>query len=130
MKKLWAICLLAMALLAVSAQPSLAWRGGHGGTRVFIGVGGYYGGFYPYPYPYPYYYYPPYYVYTPPAVVVQQPPVYVQQQQQQPAAAAPAPTQSATPTEGYWYYCQSAGDYYPKVASCPEAWLKVAPRSE
>jgi len=26
---------------------------------------------------------------------------------------------------GYWYYCASAGSYYPYVASCPEAWVPV-----
>jgi hypothetical protein len=30
-------------------------------------------------------------------------------------------------TGQYWYYCQSAGAYYPYVTSCPEAWLPVAP---
>jgi len=25
----------------------------------------------------------------------------------------------------YWYYCASYGAYYPKVASCPEAWVPV-----
>ena len=25
----------------------------------------------------------------------------------------------------YWYYCPSAGDYYPNVQSCPEAWVPV-----
>ena len=32
-------------------------------------------------------------------------------------AYAPAPT--------YWYYCPSAGAYYPYVASCPEPWVPV-----
>src|SRR4029077_16338598 len=31
---------------------------------------------------------------------------------------APAPS-------GYWYYCPSAGTYYPYVGSCPEAWVPV-----
>jgi hypothetical protein len=26
---------------------------------------------------------------------------------------------------GYWYYCQSAGAYYPYVTACPEAWVPV-----
>jgi hypothetical protein len=25
----------------------------------------------------------------------------------------------------YWYYCQSAGAYYPYVTACPEAWVPV-----
>ena len=54
--------------------------------------------------------------YGPPApqVIVQPAPVFVQQ----PAA------------ESFWYYCQSAGAYYPTAPSCPEAWIKVPPRSE
>lgn len=70
--------------------------------------------------PYPYYYYPPpYVVYTPPPVVVQEaPPVYVQQTPPAPPAAG----------EQFWYYCQSANAYYPATPSCPEAWVKVAPR--
>jgi hypothetical protein len=31
------------------------------------------------------------------------------------------------PAEGYWYYCESAEAYYPRVPSCPEPWLKVPP---
>jgi hypothetical protein len=26
---------------------------------------------------------------------------------------------------GYWYYCPSAGAYYPTVPSCPEPWVPV-----
>ena len=34
----------------------------------------------------------------------------------------------ATPLEpGFWYYCHSAGAYYPGVAGCPEGWEQVAP---
>jgi hypothetical protein len=32
---------------------------------------------------------------------------------------APAPS-------GYWYYCPSAGTYYPYVETCPEAWVPVS----
>jgi hypothetical protein len=27
----------------------------------------------------------------------------------------------------YWYYCDSAGAYYPYVAECPEGWQPVVP---
>lgn len=27
----------------------------------------------------------------------------------------------------YWYYCRSAGQYYPYVTYCPEGWLVVEP---
>jgi hypothetical protein len=136
MRKVMSAALVGVAVLLALAGPSDAGgrRHWHGGTRVFVGVGPafYYGGYYPYwyrPYYYPYYhpyYYPPY-VYTPP-VVVQDPPVYVQQPQaQQPA---PAATEPGPPPAGFWYYCASAGEYYPRVASCAEAWIKVPPRQE
>ena len=64
----------------------------------------------------PWYWYPP--PYYPPVVVQPQPQVYVQQ--------APAPP-SAPP--GDWYYCESAGGYYPQVQSCPEPWVRVPPRN-
>ena len=90
----------------------------HGRGTVFLGVGPWWGGawggwpgwYYPYS-PYPYY------GYAPPAVAAE-PPVYVERQLQ---IEAPAP--------GYWYYCESAGGYYPNVERCPQPWVKVPPRS-
>ncbi len=29
------------------------------------------------------------------------------------------------PAPVYWYYCPSAGTYYPYVSSCPEPWVPV-----
>ena len=49
--------------------------------------------------------YAPGYIYEPPVVAA--PPEYV------PGA------------DGYWYYCQSAGGYYPTVPSCSEPWIPV-----
>ena len=100
-----------VGMLLLPATPSYAWR--HGGGRVFVGVGigpGFWWG----P-PYPYYWYPPPYYYPPP-VIVQQPQVYVEQ------APAPAPP-------GDWYYCKSAGGYYPQIQNCPEPWIRVPARS-
>lgn len=109
MKKAVFVSLLAVVLLVVAATPSHAWR--HGArTSVFIGVGP---AFWWGPGPWWWYYPPPPYVYAPPPVIVQQPPVYVQQ-------SAP----------GYWYYCPSAGAYYPTVPSCSESWILVAPRMQ
>src|SRR5262245_31054598 len=34
------------------------------------------------------------------------------------------PAYAAAP-DAYWWYCQSYGDYYPNVDSCPEAWVPV-----
>ena len=124
------IGILAVLLLlaVVSATEAGGRRHYHSGSRVFIGVGpGFWWGW-PYRYPYyPYYsyypYYPyPYYPYYPPGYArpyVEEPTVYVQQ--------AP-PTGTLEP--GYWYYCQSAGAYYPTAPSCPEAWVRVPPRNE
>jgi hypothetical protein len=44
----------------------------------------------------------------------QAPTEYIQQ--------APAP-----PAEDYWYYCASAGEYYPYVKDCPGGWMQVVP---
>ena len=81
--------------------------GWHGGTRVVIGGGlGWWGpGWWGVPYPY----------YAAPPVVVEPPPTeYIQ---------APAP-----PAQDYWYYCQSAGMYYPYVKECPGGWMQVVPQ--
>jgi hypothetical protein len=90
----------------------------YGGPRVVVGVGPgvWWGpGFW---YGRPWYGPGPYYSYAPPPVVVQQPMVYVERP---PAPAAPS---------GFWYYCESAGAYYPSVSTCPEPWVQVAPRPE
>lgn len=125
MKKWACASLVVVALLVASVVPSDAggrrhWRGG---PRVFVGLG--IGPAWWYGYPYPYWYYPPPYVYAPPpTVVVQQPPVYVEQQPVPPVDSAPAAPQQ------YWYYCQSAGGYYPSVPTCAEPWIKVPPRAQ
>lgn len=114
--------LVAVGLSAIVAAPDQAWAWrGHRGVRthVVIGIGPWWGPVYR---PYPYWYWygpPPFYVYYPPPVIVQEPPVYVQR------PAPPTP-----PPEAYWYYCPSARAYYPDVQRCPEAWVKVPPRSD
>ncbi len=40
----------------------------------------------------------------------------------------PPPPAYAQPP-AYWYYCPSAGAYYPDVQTCPEGWVTVAPRA-
>ena len=128
MKRLASVSIFSLIVVGVllsAAAPAHAWGrqgwhhgGWHGGPRVFVGVGpGYWG--------YPYWYYPPpYYVYAPPVVVQEQPPVYVQQ----PAAPAAAAPSASAPA--YWYYCPSAREYYPRVQTCPEEWVKVPPRQD
>ena len=41
-----------------------------------------------------------------------------------PVYVAPPPTY-APPPPAYWYFCRSAGAYYPYVPSCPEPWVPV-----
>ena len=85
------------------------------GPRVVVGVGPLWG-----PYYAPWGYYPP-------PVVVQPPPespVYTERQDAPPAEeeeAAPAPQQQGA----YWYYCPGAREYYPKVGTCSQQWVKV-----
>jgi hypothetical protein len=123
MKKIALVGLIVVAATALLVPPSEAHgrRFHRGGVRTSIVLGfgpAYYWG----PYPHWHYYPPPYVVYSPPPVVVQEaPPVYVQQ-------TPPPPAPSAQAAESYWYYCQSAGAYYPSVGTCPEEWVKVPPR--
>jgi hypothetical protein len=110
MKKSALVSLLVLAVLLFAAVPSHAWWRHYPYRGAFIGIGPGWGPAYPYAW-YP----PPYY--GPPTVVIQEPPTYVEQPQ-------PAPPQA------YWYYCPTAGGYYPMVKACPEAWVKVPPRAE
>jgi hypothetical protein len=74
----------------------------HGG--VFVGIGGpWWGG--PWWYGSPSWYGAPY-SYAP-ASVYPPPPVYIQR------------------SPSYWYYCASAGAYYPNAPTCPEPWIPV-----
>ena len=126
MKKIAVAGLIVLGVTLMGALPSDAdgrhrFHGhrGHVHTRVFVGFGpSYYWGPGPYWGPYPYWYYPP-----PPAVVYTPPPVVVQESAARvhPAADAARPA----PEQQFWYYCQSAGAYYPSVSNCPEAWVKV-----
>ena len=76
-------------------------RGHHGGGTVIVAAPFYGYPYYPY-YPYPYY--PPAY----PAPVYAEP-TYIEQ------------------GSDIRYYCPDYRDYYPNVASCPSAWIQVAP---
>lgn len=127
---LWTLLLLA------PTAPSYA-GGGHGGTSVVIGFGGFgccfggfgFGGFWP---PYGWGYAPPpAWAYAPPAYAGVPPPMAMS-----PAAtAAPAalaaphaqsPSAAAPPaTEAVWYYCPTTKGYYPYVANCAVAWQTV-----
>jgi len=66
-------------------------------------------------YPRPYFYspYPPSILYQPPIVV----PVPTVSNYQIPPPAAPKPS--------IWYFCESENNFYPNVATCPEAWKPI-----
>jgi hypothetical protein len=55
----------------------------------------------------------------PPAVVYREPlpPVFV-----------PAPVMPPPDANQWWYYCPSAGAYYPYVSTCPTGWEAVPAR--
>src|SRR5262249_34172724 len=42
-----------------------------------------------------------------------------------PVYVAPLPVYAPSPP-AYWYFCRSAGAYYPYVPSCPEPWVRRA----
>jgi len=131
MKKMALAGLILVAASVIAVPSSAAGPRGHshhrptGHARVFVGVGPavWWG-------PYPYWYYPPppYAVYAPPPVVYAPPPVVIQETPQVYIQQAPTPAAPSASAAQFWYYCQSAQAYYPAVSSCPEAWVKVAPR--
>lgn len=91
------------------------WRGGHWEHGYHGGRYGWWwfaGGLW-YIYPSPIYPYPD--PYLPPLVEVPVP---------APAPAAPV-MPNAPPPAQYWYYCDSAGGYYPYVPACPSGWRAV-----
>jgi len=126
----------ALILLLLASAPALAWD--HHGwryyyrPRVVIGVGPVWWGppFAPWGPPPVVAVYPPTAVVVPPPVVVQPqpapaPPVYVQREDAPPPAAQDEQAAPAPEVGSYWYYCASARQYYPKVGTCPEQWVKV-----
>ena len=119
MKKITALCVAVSLTLGSigSAQADWGRHGGHGGHRPHYG-GGYRGG--------------PGWV-GPAAILaitglaigaaaysqsVRAAPIYVEPQR----AYQPPP-----PDSGNWYYCNSAGQYYPYIQNCPEGWQSVMP---
>jgi len=56
---------------------------------------------------------------TRPTVVYQEPVRTVIVQEPEPVLVVPPASNQ------WWYYCRSAGTYYPYVASCPTGWEKV-----
>ncbi len=114
MKRILAAVVVLSLMTTVLALPAPAWAWGRGGFHHGFHHGGccFFGGFglglglgvlatAPF-------WYPPAYAY----------PVY-------PVYPAPVPTYATPAPPATWYYCRSAGAYYPYVPSCPEAWVQV-----
>ena len=130
--------LVAVTLLVLTSNAPAYAGGGHGGTSVVIGVGGFgccfggfgFGGFWP---PFGWGYAPPpAWGYAPPAAWAGVPPAMAMSP---PAPAAPtalaAPSavspSAAAPTaaEPVWYYCPATNGYYPYVSTCAVSWRTV-----
>ncbi len=107
--------LLLLSLMTLGLGQAYA----HGRTQVGVYVGPSWGPWGPWGYPSPWFYPPP--VVVVPAPTPPAPPVYIERTPE----PAPAPAPAA-----HWYYCASAGAYYPYVKSCPEPWQPVQPHPE
>ena len=114
---------LLLGMLVVLAVPAQSWAGGrhwhrghhhrhhghpghHHGGHFYFGLGA----------PVYHYGWAPYWGYPPTRTVIveePEPPVYIERS-----------------AGDWWYFCESAGEYYPSVPTCPEPWVQVAPRAE
>lgn len=118
MKKITALCVAVSLTLGSMASAQADWgrHGGHGGHRPHHG-GGYRGG--------------PGWV--GPAAILAITGLAIggaaySQAQAAPVYVAPQPAyQPPPPDSGNWYYCNSAGQYYPYIQNCPEGWQSVMP---
>ena len=64
--------------------------------------------------------------YTP--VVTQEPRVWVESDLASATPPPAAPANTNPNAQQWWYWCVSAKNYYPYVASCAEGWQRVAPQ--
>lgn len=116
------IALAAMSLAWTSpaaAQTHLHGHHHHGGPRVSLAFGPYFG-----PWGYSPYFYDPFFYsrrWDDRPIVIEQPApqVYVEQ---------PQAYSQAAPTNNYWYFCEAAQAYWPYVKECPSGWQKVVPQ--
>jgi len=123
------------------------WHGGGGGWHghdhfhdhgsVIVGIGPYWGGWYPYPYYYPYGYgygygYGPGYGYGYDDGGYDSggygggPDVEYSERGYDYQTDLPPPADASA----YWYYCPSAHGYYPDVRKCSKDWIKVPARTD
>ncbi len=98
----------------------------HGGPRVSLSFGPYFG-----PWGYSPYFYDPFFYsrrWDDRPIIIEQsvPQVYVEQPQVY-SQAAPMP-QAAPTNNNYWYFCEAAHAYWPYVKACPSGWQRVAPQ--
>ena len=117
------IALSAMSLAWASPAAAQAHLHGHhphhGGPRVSLSFGPYYG-----PWGYSPYFYDPFFYsrrWNDRPIIIEQPApqVYVEQ---------PQVYSQAAPNNNYWYFCEAAQAYWPYVKECPGGWQRVVPQ--
>lgn len=117
------IALSAMSLAWASPAAAQAHLHGHhphhGGPRVSLSFGPYYG-----PWGYSPYFYDPFFYsrrWNDRPIIIEQPApqVYVEQ---------PQVYSQAAPNNNYWYFCETAQAYWPYVKECPGGWQRVVPQ--
>jgi hypothetical protein len=130
-----------VVILLLLASPALAWnRYGWRRPRVVVAVG--VSPWWGPPFA-PWGYFPPHVVAFPPPVAVVPPPVVIQPQlpppppvyvEREDAPLAPEAQEQVAPgpeeTASYWYYCPGAREYYPKVETCSQQWVRVPASAE
>jgi hypothetical protein len=116
-----ALVIVATLLGTMASETALA----HGRSRVHVGIGFGFGGYWPAYWGWPGYWGPPYPYYAPyyyhPPVVTSAPTTYIERADEvrEPATAA---------RRDWWYLCPETKTYYPYVKECPGGWQKVAPK--
>lgn len=119
MKRILAAALAVAATIGLpaAAEAHGGWHGGfHGGHHEWHRHGGIFiGPAFGWPGPFD----DPFFQFPPAPIVVQPPPVYIERGNDSGALAS---------SGQFWYYCESAGAYYPYVKQCPEGWKTVLPR--
>ena len=117
------IALSAMSLAWASPAAAQAHLHGHhphhGGPRVSLSFGPYFG-----PWGYSPYFYDPFFYsrrWNDRPIIIEQPApqVYVEQ---------PQVYSQAAPNNNYWYFCEAAQAYWPYVKECPGGWQRVVPQ--
>ena len=117
------IALSAMSLAWASPAAAQAHLHGHhphhGGPRVSLSFGPYYG-----PWGYSPYFYDPFFY----SRRWNDRPIFIEQPAPQVYVEQPQVYSQAAPNNNYWYFCEAAQAYWPYVKECPGGWQRVVPQ--